>query len=458
MSAPQTAAPSYTSLATFLSSLERALSRQEGLTLERLLCLSDRDKNAAVWRLAETGVVSRETLDEHLLREQVCRTSLSVHWRSVAEMFWKAAGCLGDASGAIDGFGYVSAMAGGILKGFGQGGWEAWLLPVLFSVCRDVRVAGARADAYAASMHLGDTALGTTDARTALPGSRGREHLEEAARIINRAFTTCITDRASLESSRKWGTYCIVGILFRTYFALDKLSLTRNVLRAIEVSELPPLQYFPRGHQLTWRYYLGVLAFMREDYAIADRELQTALDLSSTAISHHNVQMILTYLIPTRLMTTRTLPSLEILRKFPKLAGLYRPLVAALRSGNVAAYDKTLVKNERELVRRRVYLTFERTRILCVRSLARKVWLLRGRETRLPVDCFVAALNTGNRESPDASLVDVDEAECAVANLIYAGLVKGYISREKRMVVLSAKDPFPKLVRASPGGAQTSTV
>lgn len=47
----------------------------------------------------------------------------------------------------------------------------------------------------------------------------------------------------------------------------------------------------------------------------------------------------------------------------------------------------------------------------------------------------------------EEELVDDDEAECSIANMIYKGYIKGYISREKAMVVLSAKDPFPKLVR-----------
>ena len=35
------------------------------------------------------------------------------------------------------------------------------------------------------------------------------------------------------------------------------------------------------------------------------------------------------------------------------------------------------------------------------------------------------------------------EIECIVANLIYDKKVKGYLSYAKKVVVLSAKDPFP---------------
>lgn len=41
--------------------------------------------------------------------------------------------------------------------------------------------------------------------------------------------------------------------------------------------------------------------------------------------------------------------------------------------------------------------------------------------------------------------VSVEEAECLVANMIYKGYVRGYISHEKQMVVLANKNAFPRL-------------
>ena len=39
--------------------------------------------------------------------------------------------------------------------------------------------------------------------------------------------------------------------------------------------------------------------------------------------------------------------------------------------------------------------------------------------------------------------IDLDEVECILANLIYRGYVRGYLSHSKRMLVLSKRDPFP---------------
>lgn len=41
------------------------------------------------------------------------------------------------------------------------------------------------------------------------------------------------------------------------------------------------------------------------------------------------------------------------------------------------------------------------------------------------------------------SQLDLDELESLVANQIYMGYVKGYISHEKRLLVLAKQDPFP---------------
>ena len=47
--------------------------------------------------------------------------------------------------------------------------------------------------------------------------------------------------------------------------------------------------------------------------------------------------------------------------------------------------------------------------------------------------------------------VPVEEAECLVANMIYKGYMRGYISHEKQMVVLAKADAFPRLAdRPSP--------
>lgn len=49
-------------------------------------------------------------------------------------------------------------------------------------------------------------------------------------------------------------------------------------------------------------------------------------------------------------------------------------------------------------------------------------------------------------EDPES---DLDETHCILANLIYEGKIKGYISLSHQKLVLSKIDPFPKLTSIS---------
>jgi hypothetical protein len=61
--------------------------------------------------------------------------------------------------------------------------------------------------------------------------------------------------------------------------------------------------------------------------------------------------------------------------------------------------------------------------------------------TRIQMADVASGMNYGD----DGDVFEPRYVECMLANLVDRGLVKGYMSREKQMVVLSAKDPFPVL-------------
>ena len=137
-----------------------------------------------------------------------------------------------------------------------------------------------------------------------------------------------------------------------------------------------------------------------------------------------NVELILAYLVPTRLLTSQRLPSPELLSPYPRLAQLFTPLVYAIRSGSLSDFDAALTEGEPEFVKRRIYLTLERGRDICLRNLLRKVYLASGldeegkRRTRIRVDEFGTAIRLGER-GVDGESLENDEVECLVANMIY---------------------------------------
>lgn len=77
-----------------------------------------------------------------------------------------------------------------------------WCLPVLYVLNNELRVIATRAD----------------DEQINAAAEGERKRLEDAANVISKSFTYCITDRGVLATSKKYGTYCMIGILFRIYF------------------------------------------------------------------------------------------------------------------------------------------------------------------------------------------------------------------------------------------------
>ena len=83
------------------------------------------------------------------------------------------------------------------------------------------------------------------------------------------------------------------------------------------------------------------------------------------------------------------------------------------------------------------YLLLEKCKILCYRNLFKRVHYVINKKTQIPLALIVKTLTFLHLD------VDLDEVECILANLIFRGYIKGYISHSKRILVLSKKDAFP---------------
>lgn len=281
-----------------------------------------------------------------------------------------------------------------------------------------------------------------------------------------------------MEESRKWGLYYTTNLLFKTYFKLNSIGLSKNILRALSASrtDMPALESFPQPHIVTFKYYVGVIRFLEEDYAQAEENLTSAWHMCHRSATR-NIELILSYLIPTLLLTRQQLPSPRLLSPYPRLGSLFAPLTLAIRKGSLSAFDTAIAEGEHEFVKRRIYLTLERGRDICLRNLLRKVYLAGDldeegkRNTRIYIKDFAAAIRLGesggSREGMDVEMEgsageNNDEVECLVANMIYKvtpfsttfaphvltfvrhqNLMKGYIARERGIVVLSKNGAFP---------------
>ena len=125
---------------------------------------------------------------------------------------------------------------------------------MLYITGKHLRVFAIKADESAQAIGE-DGAFSNGGLQEDIAGGSKNEKLEDAARVINRMFTLCISDRyvetnrmslfivlrdhllsaccrAPLEESRKWGLYYITNLLFKTYFKVSILiSIDLNLCR-----------------------------------------------------------------------------------------------------------------------------------------------------------------------------------------------------------------------------------
>lgn len=379
-------------------------------------------------------------------------------WKCIRELALIEAGRGGDWNAAFKAY---KDLCISLCRGYSTFGFQAWTIPCMYTAGKYLRIIAAKADAEAAKASANSNGFATGLSDDITDTSEKNEKLQDAARTLQQMLSVCRSDDSELQFSRKWGIIGVANLLFKTYFQLGNLSLTKHVIAMLESPgvNLPPLEAFPKATRCTYSYYRGVLEFLKENYHGAETYLSESL-LRCHKDAARNREQILTYLIPTRILTQQKLPSRELLSQLSTLQKLFAPICSAIKQGNLSAFDKALSDAELDLVHRRIYLTLERSRDICMRNLFRKVFINAGfedtkdpntgkvtgqvRRTRLNLSEFEAAIRVASRGASEPVVIDKDEVECFLANMIYKGYMKGYIAREQAKIVLSKKnDAFP---------------
>ncbi|KAJ0303487.1 hypothetical protein COL516b_006491 [Colletotrichum fioriniae] len=361
-------------------------------------------------------------------------------WIEVYTAYWKAIGEILKAEGDSAAGGRTSSwtkvyeswkeFTTALIRGYTNYGFEAWTIPCLYLAGKHLRLFAISSDEERSITDATADAMELADDYD--PDLEKQKQLRDCEQQLKRIFTLCLSDRAPLEESRKWAIYYIINLLFKTYFKLNSASLSRTILKALSTNrgDMPPLEAFPKSQRVTFKYYEGVLFFLEENYVEAEKHLTEAWSLC-----HKNA---------------KSNQDSKLLEPYPRLQKLFLPLSQCIRKGDLRNFDLALQEGEEEFVRRRIYLTLERGRDIALRNLLRKVFVAGGfeeakeagtapvRRTRVPVAEFTAAISLGSQET-----VDPDEVECLLANMIYKNLMKGYIARERGIVVLSKNGAFP---------------
>ncbi|GAB1292995.1 PCI domain-containing protein 2 [Apodemus speciosus] len=264
--------------------------------------------------------------------------------------------------------------------------------------------------------------------------SKVGDMLEKAAELLMSCFRVCASDtRAGIEDSKKWGMLFLVNQLFKIYFKINKLHLCKPLIRAIDSSNLK--DDYSTAQRITYKYYVGRKAMFDSDFKQAEEYLSFAFEHCHRS-SQKNKRMILIYLLPVKMLLGH-MPTIELLRKYHLMQ--FSEVTRAVSEGNLLLLNEALAKHETFFIRCGIFLILEKLKIITYRNLFKKVYLLL-KTHQLSLDAFLVALKFMQVED-----VDIDEVQCILANLIYMGHIKGYISHQHQKLVVSKQNPFPPL-------------
>ncbi|KAJ8410512.1 hypothetical protein AAFF_G00194160 [Aldrovandia affinis] len=298
---------------------------------------------------------------------------------------------------------------------------ENWALPVMFAVALDLRIFANNAEQQ---LQKGKGKLG--------------DMLEKAAEQLMSCFRVCASDnRAGIDDSKKWGMLFLINQLFKIYFKINKLHLCKPLIRAIDSSNLK--DDYSMAQRVTYKYYVGRKAMFDSDFKPAEEYLSFAFHHCHRSCQR-NKRLVLIYLLPVKMLLGH-MPTPQLLRKYDLLQ--FADVTKAVSEGNLLLLNEALAKHETFFIRCGIFLILEKLKIITYRNLFKKVYQLL-KTHQLPLDAFLVSLKMMQVEE-----VDIDEVQCILANLIYMGHIKGYISHQHQKLVVSKQNPFPPLSSVS---------
>jgi len=393
-----------TSLNQYLGQVSSAWQRRRSVQAAELLSLRHAHVMSSRLQLERPEADVQDVLDSPL--DELVSAHLRCLWAVANRDLAEAHRC-------------QSAVVSSFTKLFASQKDDNWALTVMYTICLDLRRIAAAADVQGTKSGKGH------------PG----EVLEKAAEGLMSCFRVCAGDtRADMDDTKRWGMLNLVNQLFKIYFRVNKLHLCKPLIRAVE--SLPFKSDFKLAQLVTYRYYTGRKHMFDCDYKAAEEALDFAFQRCHRSCQN-NKRLILIYLIPVKMLLGH-MPQDQLLAKYNLRQ--FSEVVRAVKEGNPRRLSQAMAAHQAFFIKCGIYLILEKLRTITYRNLFKKVYLLTG-SVQISIGRFQKALLATGAEA------DMDEAEtsCILANLIYEGRIKGYISHAHQKLVLSKKEPFPPL-------------
>lgn len=150
-------------------------------------------------------------------------------WTEIYVSYWRAVGEILKAEEAsnqgrlgprqyVDVYDAWKDLMSQFLKHTSSNALPPWSIICVYNVANNLRIFAIRADEQL-GRSKGDVTFSSGFQDDIVSTAPRSEKLEEAARVFNRLFALCLGDRnPDMSQSRKWGTYYVANLQFKTYF------------------------------------------------------------------------------------------------------------------------------------------------------------------------------------------------------------------------------------------------
>jgi hypothetical protein len=199
------------------------------------------------------------------------------------------------------------------------------------------------------------------------------------------------------------------------------------------------MNHFSLAQRVTYSYFTGMKALFDLDFKKAEELLSFSFNNCHPHM-FKNQRLILLFLVPVKMLLGH-MPSDMLLHKYDLLQ--FAPIVKAVKQGNIREMDKALECNADFFWNHGIYLILEKLKNIAYRNIFKKVSLIL-KTHQIPIDNFVSALIFCDNKD-----ITPEEVHCILANLIYEGKIRGYISLQHQKLVISKQNPFPPLASSA---------
>lgn len=331
------------------------------------------------------------------------------------------------------------------------------------------------------------------------------KYLEDAARSIQRVFqfaygerTDCNSKQELTQKSKKMILLYALNESMRIYFKINRLKQCEGLIRTfkhncfpkepqdansenvvkVDNFQFPVLDDFPIPDRVTFSFFYGRLALLKQDFAEAHSFLSKSFklckskqQLSMDFLKNPNIDpffrnksKIFGFLFISCMalgVKGTALPKPALFEKF-SFPPFYVELMNSYKQGNLRRFCEIVAQNADHFSKKGILFILQtRCKLIVFRNLLRKMFMISRKSagTNQPSildlnlakkmvfdwmkldEILISTFKAGSESPSDEKRMII--LETLISSLISNNLLSGYIHHQKQVVVLSKTNPFP---------------